>query len=80
MHCVGPQVLPTLVTTLPLQYQLKVIKGEAKYWIKFKIQLLINSLKCQRQKKAEVANSVNLDEVAHNEPPHLNLHCLPSSL
>ena len=23
-------------------------------------------------------NSIDLDEVAHNEPPHLDLHCLPS--
>ena len=29
---------------------------------------------------AEVANSKDLDEVAHNEPPHLDLHCSPSSL
>ena len=28
----------------------------------------------------EFANSVDPDEVAHNEPPHLGLHCLPSSL
>ena len=40
----------------------------------------INSFKHQRRKKAEFANSVDLDEVAHNEPPHLDLHCLPSSL
>ena len=26
---------------------------------------------------AEFANSVDLDEVAHYEPPHLDLHCLP---
>ena len=31
-------------------------------------------------KIAEVANRVDLDEVAHNEPPHLDLHCLLSSL
>ena len=31
-------------------------------------------------KIAEFANSVDLDEVAHNEPPHLDLHCLPCSL
>ena len=31
-------------------------------------------------KIAEFANSVGLDEVAHNEPPHQDLHCLPSSL
>ena len=28
----------------------------------------------------EFANSVDPDEVAHYEPPHLDLHCLPSSL
>ena len=27
-----------------------------------------------------ICNSVDLDEVAHNEPPHSDLHCLPSSL
>ena len=30
-------------------------------------------------KIAQFANSVDLDEVAHNEPPHLDLHCFPSS-
>ena len=29
---------------------------------------------------AELANSVDLDEMAQNEPPHLDLHCLLSSL
>ena len=29
---------------------------------------------------AEFANSTDLDEVAHNEPPHPDLLCLPSSL
>ena len=38
------------------------------------------SLELQETKIAEFANSVDLDEVAHNEPPHLDLHCLPSSL
>ena len=28
----------------------------------------------------EVTNSVDHDEVAHNDLPHLDLHCLPSSL
>ena len=31
-------------------------------------------------KIAEFANSLDLDEMAHNEPPHQDLHCLPSSL
>ena len=30
-------------------------------------------------KIAEFANSVDSDEVAHGEPPHLDLHCLLSS-
>ena len=29
-------------------------------------------------KIAEFANSVDLDEVAQHEPPHLDLHCLLS--
>ena len=28
----------------------------------------------------EFANSIDLDEVAHIEPPHLDLHRLPYSL
>ena len=39
------------------------------------LTLLVPELKI-----AEFANSVDLDEVAHNEPPHLDLHCLSSSL
>ena len=31
-------------------------------------------------KLAEYANSVDLDEGAHNKPPHIQLHYLPSSL
>ena len=32
------------------------------------------------QKIAAFANSIDLDEVTHNEPPHLDLCCLPSGL
>ena len=35
---------------------------------------------CTRDEIAEFANSADLDEVALNEPPHQDLHCLPSSL
>ena len=31
-------------------------------------------------KIADFAYSVDLDEVAHNEPPQLYLHCLPFSI
>ena len=27
-----------------------------------------------------IANSMGPDKVAHDEPPHLDLHCLPSNL
>ena len=35
---------------------------------------------CARNEISSFANSVDSDEVAQNEPPHLNLHCLPSIL
>ena len=31
-------------------------------------------------KIANFANSIDPDEAAHNEPPHLDLHCLSSNL
>ena len=34
----------------------------------------------QAMKIVEFRNSVDPDEVPHNEPLHLDLHCLPSSL
>ena len=41
----------------------------------FKFYLTLSEMKI-----AEFANSVDLNEVAYYEPPHLDLHCLPSSL
>ena len=41
--------------------------------------LYFNSL-TTRDEIADFANSVDLDQVAHNEPPLLDLHCLPFSL
>ena len=40
----------------------------------------VSTFSVQETNTAEFANSVDLDEVAYNEPPHLDLHCLPSSL
>ena len=37
------------------------------------------TLEMPQTKYAEFANSIDLDEVAHNELPHPDLHCLPSS-
>ena len=36
-----------------------------------------NNVRVPETKLAEFANSVDLDEIAHNEPLHLDLHCLP---
>ena len=41
---------------------------------------ILLTLEVQETKIAEFANSVDLDEVARNEPSHLDLHCLPFSL
>ena len=38
------------------------------------------TLEVPETKTAGFSNSIDLDEVAHNEPPHQNLRCLPSSL
>ena len=40
----------------------------------------ILTLQVPETKLAEFAYSVDLGEVAHHEPPHLDLHCLPSCL
>ena len=41
---------------------------------------LTEVLQVPATKIADFANSIDLDEVAHNEPSHLDLHCLPCSL
>ena len=57
--------------------------GLSSYYFRFcgillpVVQNLFHSL--SNTKRAEFAKSVDLDEVAHNEPLHLDLHCLPSS-
>ena len=38
------------------------------------------TLSVPETKIAEFANSVDLDEVAQNEPPHLDLYCLSFNL
>ena len=38
------------------------------------------TLKAPNTTIAEFANTVDPDETAHNEPSHLDLQCLPSSL
>ena len=39
----------------------------------------LNNLRT-RHEIADFVNRIDLDEVAHDEPPHLDVHCLPSSL
>ena len=50
--------------------------------LKCLLQILFGALRVnyQRRKQVKFADSVELDKVAHNEPPHLDVHCLPSSL
>ena len=38
---------------------------------------VINNANAKKKKTVEFANSVDLDEVAHKEPPHLGLHSFP---
>ena len=38
------------------------------------------TLKVSNMDQADFANSVDPDEVAHYEPPHLDQHCSPLSL
>ena len=40
----------------------------------------ISGLELEKQNHLEFANSTELDDVTHNEPPHLDLHCLPFTL
>ena len=44
------------------------------------LQLLALEAPENPPKKTEFANSIDKDEVAHNEPPHLDLQCLQSIL
>ena len=44
------------------------------------IQILKLTLKVPKKKTAKFANRVDSDEGAHYEPPHQDLHCLPSSV
>ena len=46
----------------------------------FSIKTTVITLELLETKIAQFENSVALDEVAHKEPPHLELHCLPCSL
>ena len=43
-------------------------------------EMILLTLQVPGTKIAKFANSVDLGEVTHNEPPHLDLHCLPPSL
>ena len=45
--------------------------------IKMLLDISLLILYVPETKVAEYANMVDLDEVAHNEPCHLDLHCLP---
>ena len=48
--------------------------------LEYEICLDILTVKVPKTKRVKIANSVDPDEVAHREPPHLDLHCFQSSL
>ena len=57
------------------------ILGQAKLFKSTRVLFeYLNTLYVLKTKETEFANSMDLDEVAHFEPPHLDLRCLPSSL
>ena len=44
-----------------------------------RVTVAMISLKMPNTTKADIANTVDQDETAHNDPSHLDLQCLPSS-
>ena len=56
------------------------LNGNLELFYLYRTLRFILTLSLPVTKIAEFANSVDLDEVAHYEPSHLDLHCLPSSL
>ena len=52
-----------------------------KYLLMLSAAVVTGALRVKYQKEiVEFENSVEQDEVTHYEPPHLDLHCLPSGL
>ena len=62
------------------QGHLKVLQCWDSNIGRMRMCVLLLQIKVPEMKIAEFANSRDPDEVAHNEPPHLELRCLPSSL
>ena len=44
------------------------------------MSMMVLACKAPNTTIAKFANTVHADEVAHSEPSHLDLQCLPSSL
>ena len=69
-----------------------IVQVPVKFFMVFETSLSSENISCidatqvfslsslPETKISEFANNVDLDEVAHNEPPHPGLHCLHSSL
>ena len=55
------------------------------YFLQCVFIITTGDIKCRvatvaETKRADYANRVDFDEVAHNKPPYLDLHCLLSNL
>ena len=61
------------------RFPCKMVTCLSAYCHKTNLTKAFNSL-ITEPKLAEFANSIDLDEVAHDEPPHLDQHSLLSSL
>ena len=78
---------PVYIAICNLPYlNLQQFAGITHKWSKMSLgimthytKMVLNSL-VPETKIDEFTNSVGLGEVAHDEAPHLDLHCLPCSL
>ena len=66
-------------------YSLNIVHGMVEiFFLNIVVSLfwhqLVKYLKMSKMKSFESANRVGPDEVAHNEPPHVDLPCLPCIL
>ena len=87
-HYIQPRLLFLSLNGYKHFCRFKSLKGQPATKITPSVNPLVSTifesgkttLSIPEMKTAESANSLDLDEVAHNEPPHLDLQCLPSSL
>ena len=68
------QTHPEYETTIP---EIILFESDSIFSVTSKLRLYMPKMNIL---VVEFANSLDPNELAHNEPPHLDLYCLPSSL